>query len=351
MRNDDWAEPGTYQVAPHIFRIPLPLPNDGLKAVNVYAIEDGNSITLVDSGWALSESRDALTRALKVLGASLGDVSQFLVTHVHRDHYTQAVALRDVYGTPISLGEGERPTLDALRDPHFEPLEWRLTTLHANGADEVVERLTDRAGPPARMMRDWKLPDVWLKNGQEIEIGTRTLTAIETPGHTRGHVVFADKVNRLLFAGDHVLPHITPSIAYEPIPIRLPLQSYLESLRLVRRMPEMTLLPAHGGVTTGVHQRVDELLAHHDARLSSAFDAVCRGGAVTAFVVAKSLAWKGRDNHFEALDPFDQMLAVCESIAHLDLLVAQDRLRTRTAHGVVYYEVALNASTISEFRT
>ena len=41
-------------MADGVHRIPLPLPNDGLRAVNVYAIADGDGLTLVDSGWALA---------------------------------------------------------------------------------------------------------------------------------------------------------------------------------------------------------------------------------------------------------------------------------------------------------
>ena len=43
----DWTEPGLFTVAPGVHRIPLPLPNDGLRAVNVYAIEAGDGTFLV----------------------------------------------------------------------------------------------------------------------------------------------------------------------------------------------------------------------------------------------------------------------------------------------------------------
>lgn len=46
----EWMRPGAYEVAPGVHRIPLPLPNDGLRAVNVYAITDGDGLTLVDGG-------------------------------------------------------------------------------------------------------------------------------------------------------------------------------------------------------------------------------------------------------------------------------------------------------------
>ena len=92
-------------------RVPLPLPTDGLRAVNVYAVEDGDGLVLIDSGWALAESREALAAALATLGCGLGDVRHFLVTHVHRDHYTQAVELRRIFGSKVSLGAGEQQAI------------------------------------------------------------------------------------------------------------------------------------------------------------------------------------------------------------------------------------------------
>src|SRR5207253_331083 len=35
----EWINAGAFPVAPGVHRIPLPLPTDGLRAVNVYAIE------------------------------------------------------------------------------------------------------------------------------------------------------------------------------------------------------------------------------------------------------------------------------------------------------------------------
>ncbi len=55
-----WERPGAFEVLPGVFRIPLPLPNDGLKAVNVYAIADGDQAVLIDAGWALAKAQDVL---------------------------------------------------------------------------------------------------------------------------------------------------------------------------------------------------------------------------------------------------------------------------------------------------
>src|ERR1700755_1628936 len=97
----DWTEPGVYRCATGVHRIPLPLPNDGLRAVNVYAVADAGGWTVIDSGWGLTEARDLLAAALGALDAGLTDVRRFLVTHLHRDHYTQAIALRRELGVPI----------------------------------------------------------------------------------------------------------------------------------------------------------------------------------------------------------------------------------------------------------
>jgi glyoxylase-like metal-dependent hydrolase (beta-lactamase superfamily II) len=332
-----WTEPGAFAVAPGVHRIPLPLPNDALRAVNVYAIEDGDTLVLIDSGWALTEARVQLEAALAVLGRELGDVTRFLITHVHRDHYTQGVVLRREFGTRLSLGLGERPSLELSVSGRHIRLEGQVGRLRRAGAAPIIGAL--RAAFPARLTKQiWELPDDWLDGPGDITLRARTLTPLPTPGHTRGHLVFRDGAAGLLFAGDHVLPHITPSIGFEPAPAASPLADYLQSLRLVRQLPDTALLPAHGPVTPSVHTRVDELLAHHAARLDASLRAVERGAA-TAYEVARQLTWTRRDRVLGDLDPFNQMLAVLETAAHLEVLVMQDRLVSETVDEVAGYRL------------
>ncbi len=328
----EWMRPGAEEVAAGVYRIPLPLPNDGLRAVNVYALVDGSALTLVDGGWALDESREALVAALAELGAGLGDIRRFLVTHVHRDHYTQAVALRREFGSSVLLGEGERETVQRLADPDHVPLARQLELLRECGAKPVVEALAalydDEAPRPG-----WEHPDAWLEHGAEVGPADRPLRAVSTPGHTTGHLVFCDDRNGLLFAGDHVLPHITPSLGLEQAPSESPLRDYLASLRRVRTMPDMRLLPAHGPVTDSAHRRVDELLEHHDDRLHATSAAVERG-ADTPYEVARALTWTRHEYVVDQLDPFNQMLAVLETQAHLDVLHHQQRIVCEMIDGV-----------------
>ena len=339
----DWTEPGVYLVAPGVYRIPLPLPTDGLRAVNVYAIADGDDLVLIDSGWAIAEARDALVAALAGIDRGIPDVRRFLVTHVHRDHYTQAVVLRREFGTPVSLGEGERFTLDRiarrLADPGSGDGPMFMTRLRASGAAELVARLEAVNRPADGERHVWAMPDEWLADGTTAVVGSRELTAVHTPGHTRGHLVFTELANGLLFAGDHVLPHITPSIGFEGAPADFPLRDYLASLRLVRGMPDARLLPAHGPVSPSVHARVDELLEHHDRRLDVVADLVAKG-ASTAAEVAGLMTWTRRERKLADLDPFNEMLAVLETMSHLDVLMLQGRLTRSDAGGTHYYQVA-----------
>jgi glyoxylase-like metal-dependent hydrolase (beta-lactamase superfamily II) len=335
---DDWTVPGAFQEVPGVYRIPLPLPDDNLRAVNAYAIVDDEGVDVVDSGWDLPESRERLVASLRTLGLSIGDIRNFFVTHVHRDHYTQAVAVRREFGTRVSLGAGEKPSLEALQSPDRKPLGWQLKALRKCGAARLAAELAEQRGrmPPLDGLR-WLSPDEWLVPGVIRLPSGRTLDVLETPGHTRGHVVFHDGAAQVLFAGDHVLPRITPSIGFEQVPLEDPLAAFLGSLARVRQLPDATLLPAHGPVTASTHARVDELLAHHGRRLDCT-DAAVAAGASTVYQVAGRLRWTRRDRRLDELDQFNQMLAVLETRAHLTLLVAQGRVQVaKVSDGVEHY--------------
>jgi hypothetical protein len=96
------------------------------------------------------------------------------------------------------------------------------------------------------------------------------------------------------------------------------------------------LLPAHGPVTDSVHARVDELVAHHDNRLAQT-EAAARGEASTTLEVASALRWTRKEHKVSDLDTFNAMLAIFETGAHLELLVAQGRLTVETTDGVKHY--------------
>ena len=318
-----WYEPVTEEVAPGIYRLPISLEMDRLHAVNVYALVEGNRVTLIDPGIALERSESRLISRLSEVGLALGDVTDLLVTHAHRDHYTLGVTIRRRFGTRLSMGAGEQANLEALATVAEQPMVPQVELLRAAGATELAARIDGAAA--IFDLAEWATPDRWLAAGEDVDVG-RPLRMIHTPGHTRGHVVYTDPSAGVLFAGDHVLPHITPSIGFEPAPLRSPLNNYLQSLGLLRSMPDAVLLPGHGPAGGSVHERVDALLEHHAERLDMTLTAVAKG-AVSAFEVAGFLTWTRHRRTLAEMDDFNAMLAVLETRWHLELLADRGTLQ------------------------
>jgi glyoxylase-like metal-dependent hydrolase (beta-lactamase superfamily II) len=332
-----WTQPTAEPVADGVFRIPLPMPGDHLKAVNVYALEEPDGLTLIDGGWAQPAARAALETGLAAIGAGPPSIKRILVTHAHRDHYTLAVILRREFGTPIALGTGEQASIRALTaEEPTANFGSQIQLLRAAGAEELARFAADEVNYVDPKRDGWEVPDEWLDAGT-MAAGGSELTVVPTPGHTSGHLVFADLPRGLLFSGDHVLPHITPSIGLETPATQAPLASFLESLALVRALPDLALLPAHGPVTGSSHARVDELVAHHDARLAEIRDALIAGGEQPALPIAMRLGWTRHRRELRDLDPFNQMLAIGETIAHLTVLGRSGLVRQRTEGELVLY--------------
>lgn len=336
-----WTQPGAELVAPGIHRIPLPLPQDGLRAVNVYALEDGEGLTLIDGGWAIPEATSTFRAALDQIGHGVEDITRFLVTHSHRDHYTNASATRADHGTSVALGAPERANLEWLQaaisssDPVIPP---EVRALEVAGAPALAREVAAHRHADLAP-QDWASPDEWLADRARLEVAGRVLEAIHTPGHTHGHFVYRDESAGVLFAGDHVLPHITPSIGFEPVRVASPLRDYLASLALVRELPNTLLLPAHGPATISVHERVDQLLHHHAERLDLTLTALDRG-ASTADEVAHQLLWTSRHTRLADMDVFNAMLAILETAAHLDVLVERGLAHVTTLDVVRHYAPA-----------
>lgn len=316
-----------------IYRLALPLPGDALRAVNVYVIESDDGLTLVDSGWEDASSRERLAKGLAELSFDLADVRRVLVTHLHGDHLGQATYIARTVGAEVALGEEERETLAWFIDDPTRTVDERLARLHRAGAEALLPEL--RANRPDLSV-DWDMPSRYLRDTETVRVGDRELQVIATPGHTKGHMCFLEQQTGLLFSGDHVLPHITPSIGFEPKPTDRSLHDFLSSLARVRNLEVRRVLPAHGPVFDGLAERVDELSQHHDQRLVESLEAL-HGGAETPYEVAEAMRWTRRRVPFADLSLFNRMLATLETWAHLELLDSQGRV-DRHGHEVVRFE-------------
>jgi glyoxylase-like metal-dependent hydrolase (beta-lactamase superfamily II) len=312
------------RVSEHVSRIPLPLPMRDLKVVNAYVIRGADGLTLVDPGWADTESEALLVAGLQRLGCTPADVRRILVTHAHWDHYTLAVKWQREFGVKTFLGRGERHTIEAF-DTLTGVYPNQVRRLRRGGAGDLADDVERLELEPHERDMPFSAPDVWLDGGEQIECGGVTILAHSTPGHTRGHIVYEDRGAGLVFTGDHILPRITPSVGFERAPQRLALQSYLVSLNLSRKWARSRMLPAHGAVTEDVGTRVQELLDHHEHRLDE-IRALLSAGAETAYDVARQMRWTRQQRMLHELGTVHGMTAVLEVSAHLELLVTQGLL-------------------------
>lgn len=334
------AAHGPETITDDVARIALPLPLPDLRSVNTYLLHSPtHGVTLVDPGWAFPPAETALTQALDALGYVISDVERIVVTHQHWDHYSLGVQWRDRYGIELMLGREERHSIESFaRLPHqVHPTQ--VPQLRRAGAFELAAEIDGLEWEPYERGVPFTFPDRWLDDGEVIDCGVATIAVRATPGHTRGHVVFEDSVHGLMFTGDHLLPRITPSIAFERAPQQLPLRSYLDSLQLILDLPDARMLPAHGATDRTTHDRADELLDHHATRLQAVGDLVAAGRSRSVDVAAE-MRWTRKELALDALNPVHRMTAVLEVQAHLDLLEFQGWLASTDVDGVRHYLMA-----------
>ncbi|KUI34230.1 MBL fold metallo-hydrolase [Mycobacterium sp. GA-2829] len=327
------------KITDSVARVALPLPLPDLRVVNCYLHHAPTGVTLIDPGWAYPPAEQTLVEALADLEFSVSDVRRIVVTHQHWDHYSLGVRWRDQHHIELLLGADERYSIEAF--------ERRPDAVHPNQIPKLVEAgAADLAIEVEKL--EWEVfekgvafspPDRWLHDGELIEGTAGDLIVHATPGHTRGHIVFEDTVQGLIFTGDHLLPRITPSIAFERAPERLPLRSYLSSLQLILALPDARMLPAHGSADRTTRARAIELIDHHEHRLQEVGDLVAKG-STTSMEVAEKMLWTRKERKLDELSTVHRMTAVLEVQAHLDLLTAQGRLTDIESAGVRYFAPA-----------
>lgn len=319
-------------VTQRVTTIALPLPLEGLTSVNCYVLRGDDETVLVDPGWSSPETERALLDGLDALGLSPGDISRTLTTHHHWDHYTQGLTWQLKRDIPVHLGRGDDLSIHAWRDLEGA-FPRQVDLLRAAGAAALADEVAALPVEIHEQGMDFDLPAAWLDDGDEIDLGGLTVRALATPGHTRGHVCFEVVEEQVLLTGDHVLPRITPSIAYERAPSPDSLTAYLGSLRLVADLPAHRMLPAHGALGGSAAERAAELITHHEERLEVIRALVERGHA-TAFEIAAAMTWTRHERRLDELELTHRMTAVLEVAAHLTVLARTGHVVRSTTDGV-----------------
>ncbi|MFI7006674.1 MBL fold metallo-hydrolase [Streptomyces sp. NPDC050145] len=329
----DHVLPPVERVRDGLWSIPVPIPDNPLRYVLVYALESGDGVVLVDAGWPADASWAALCDGLAEMGAAVERVKAVLVTHNHADHLGLAGRVREASGAYVALH-----ALDAA--PLGEGLggreQWRRDLLHhltRNGVPDA-EAVTTVDAVNADLLFGAPRPDVLLRDGGRIKLPDLDLRVVWTPGHSPGHSCFHESGRRLMFSGDHVLPRITPAIGVYARTVGDPLADFLLSLERLGQYDVEEVLPAHEYRFRRLDQRLAQMARHHTERLAETFAAVCAAPGATGWELAARLEWS---RPWEAFGVQQRRFALGETLAHLKLLVARKEIVERGTGPTCWY--------------
>jgi glyoxylase-like metal-dependent hydrolase (beta-lactamase superfamily II) len=316
------------EVADGVAQLYLPLPMKP-TIINVYLVRAGKSWTLIDTGMNTETSTAAFRGALEAIGLGPTDITRLVCTHHHVDHYGTSGPYRELTHAEVFLHPLEAERIALMQSMLGENTPY----LRLHGVPDVpAER---RLPSPATFFGAFykpATPDHLLADEDEIPLGDgRALEVIWTPGHTPGHCCLLLKPDGILFVGDHLLPKITPHVGLWPNGPENPLGDFLASHEKIQHYDARLVCPAHGAIYEDHRRRARQLIDFHRVRKLTMLDAI-RRRPMTAYDVALEAFAISPDNRMQV------MMAVYETLAHLELLRREGRVLRTERDGVVRYQ-------------
>ncbi len=319
------------EVAEGVLWLRLPLPMKGLSSVNLYALDDGDAWTLVDTGLDWEAGRAALDAAL---AGPLGgrEVARVILTHHHPDHIGQAGRLARagarvlasrtawLYGRMLALDPQDVPPPEAVR------FRRRAGLSEAALAAFAAERPFNFADCVAPLTLGLEA----LSEGDRIEAGGRAWRVRLGQGHAPDHATLWSEDGALLLAGDQILPGISSNIGVYPTePEADPLSGWLETCRRFAAIAEAgadpLILPGHKRPFRGLGARAATLLRGHAEALAR-IEAACAEAPRTAVGLFPAL-------YRRPISEAETGLALAEAVAHVNHLHRAGRLSRRLSEG------------------
>ena len=304
----------TLAIAPGVHWLRMPLPF-ALDHINLWLLEDGGGWTIVDTGYAMTETKELWERifAERLAGRP---VTRVIVTHYHPDHIGLADWLTRRWQTLLWITEKE--WLSARVMSHgaedFAPLR-RGFALRAGLDDTAAELFSERENSYRRGVPSVPASFRRLADGMAIEIGGREWRVIIGEGHAPELACLYCTETGVLISGDQVLPRISPNISVQAHePDGDPLARYLASLAKLRNAvpPDTLTLPSHNLPFFGLHARLESLAAHHRSRCDE---------VIAACEIPKSAMDMVAVLFRRALDRHQMGFALGEALAHLNFLM------------------------------
>lgn len=250
------------EVAPGVHWVRMPLPY-ALDHINLWALEDGDGWTLVDTG----VGNPATVRRWQRLWAREGGrrpLNRVIVTHMHPDHVGMAGWLTRQFGVRLWMSRLEylhcrSLVADGGREAPPDALQFYR---RAGWGDAALAGYQTRFGQFGKQI--YPLPDSYrrLRDGEHLRIGGLDWEVVMGSGHSPEHACLYCAERKLLISGDQVLPKISSNVSVHPLePDADPMGDWLASLdALQARLPDdLLVLPAHNECFYGLHTRIAQL--------------------------------------------------------------------------------------------
>jgi glyoxylase-like metal-dependent hydrolase (beta-lactamase superfamily II) len=328
------SDPFAPAAAAGVHRLAIPTPF-AVGRVNVYLIED-EPLTLVDAGPNSGTSFDELQRGIAGLGHRLEEIELVLLTHQHIDHLGLVSLVAAHSGAEVAAIDAAVDFVENFSVAAQAEDDFARDVMLRNG---IAEEVTAALQSVSRAFRAWgSRVDVTrvLHDGDRIDLRDRALEVSFRPGHSPSDTVFLDRERRHLIAGDHLIGHISsnPLITQRrdaPGERSRALIAYLGSLERTREMDLDLVLPGHGDPVTGHRELIDQRFAMHRRRADK-IHRLLGERPRTAHEIAQAL-W----GNIAVTQAF---LTLSEVLGHVDLLLADGRVREVDRDGVSVFEPA-----------
>jgi glyoxylase-like metal-dependent hydrolase (beta-lactamase superfamily II) len=334
-------EPGhTLEVAPGVRWLRMGLPF-ALDHINLWLLRDEiegtPGWTIVDCGIATEPTRAAWEHifAHELHGLP---VLRVVVTHMHPDHMGLAHWLTERWGCRLWMSATDYTSArlaSISTTGHGGDAAAAFMASHGLTDPEAVAKIRGRSNYYASMVPSVPPSYRRLHEGLVLHIGGHAWHCIAGYGHAPEHISLHSPTLGVLISGDMLLPRISTNVSVSDLePESDPLTRYLASLDRLRALPEATrVLPSHGRPFEGLHTRIEQLHAHHEARFAEVRTA-CAEAPQCAAGLLKVLFKRPLDLH-------QTTFAMGESIAHLHALWLRGELRrTQGSDGVWRFALA-----------
>ena len=332
---DTSPEPGyAIEIAPGVKWLQMPLPMS-LNHINLYLIEEDDGWVIIDTGIRGEETRDLW---LKIFDTALGGkpVSKILCTHMHPDHTGQAGFLFDHWQAPLYMSYSEYYQARVMAMQMKEGGSWQMAEYYLrNGIEQAfLDELREARSNFTPQSDDLPIPGsfVRLRDGDELQFGKYQWKVLVGTGHSPEHVCLYCKELRLLISGDQILPVITSNVSVHPTePLANPLKGWLESHEQFKKVlpNDVLVLPAHNAPFYGAHERLQQLIDHHEDRMLI-IEENCTTPTMAIDLLPLLFARK--------LEGHTKIMALGECIAHIHCLMDRNRIEQTLVDGQYFYK-------------